>query len=62
MATVRVTATGNNMTWYDAPAGTQLGTGANYTTTSAVGDTVFYVTTTNTYGGAIGGVAPVFHA
>lgn len=60
---VTVTATGTNDTWYDAlTGGNVIGAGNNYTTTGAVGDTTFYVTDANLYGGAIGNVAPVYHA
>jgi hypothetical protein len=59
---VTVTATGTNDVWFDmASGGTQLGTGNSYTTTSAVGDTVFYVEDYIDYPGASGNVGQPYH-
>ena len=49
--TATLTASGNNMSWYDAPTGGNLlGTGPSYTTPFLSTDTVFYVQDSYTYG------------
>ncbi|MFN6039245.1 MAG: FG-GAP-like repeat-containing protein [Bacteroidota bacterium] len=50
---VTLTATGNNLYWFDAPVGgTQLATGNNYVTPVVTVDTTFYVESQSSYGGA----------
>lgn len=50
--TANLTATGSNITWYDAPSGgTPLGTGNSFTTPFVSSNTTFYVTAGIQHGG-----------
>lgn len=46
-------ATGNNITWYDAPGGTVIGSGPSYTTPVLNTSTTYYMTSVDTFGGAM---------
>jgi hypothetical protein len=60
---VTLTATGNNLTWYDNASGTNpIGTGSSFSTPVISASTTYYVQDTYTYGGGIEYIGPYNHS
>lgn len=58
-----LTATGNNLSWYDQPSGgSQVGTGPNFTTPPLTTSTTYWVQATTDYPGAIDYTGMTYHA
>ncbi len=59
---VTLTASGTNLTWYDAPGGNVVGTGNSVVTPVINTNTTFYVQDQTSFGGFNGNVGPAYHA